>query len=300
MSAATARTVASRSHSLRAKFLSAMMLVLVVNGAGYFAAIQSARSSDPSLATGLENIFVATVLLSMAVALVLPRAIARSAVDVMHATRKLATGTLADLSKSMHALASGDVDAANARVDIEPVPVRSDDEVGQMAASFNTMQAEIARAAFGLDGARDGLRLAQSELEETNANLARRAKHDAAHLVSVIKSVGSAIGSVNAAVGGIDAKLRTSKLRNLAKVAAMIQQHQGDLAGYLSSDVNGRQLPGYLKQLAVVLTAEQREIGSELTALIRSVQRINQIVASQQHSQQQATNQAAIRRAKAA
>jgi methyl-accepting chemotaxis protein len=295
--AATARTIASRSHSLRAKFLSAMMLVLVVNGAGYFAAIQSARSSDPSLATGLENIFVATVLLSMAVALVLPRAIARSAVDVMHATRKLATGTLADLSKSMRALASGDVDAANARVDIEPVPVRSDDEVGQMAASFNTMQAEIARAAFGLDGARDGLRLAQNELQETNENLARRAKHDAAHLASVMKSVGSAVGGVNAAVTGIDVRLRTSKLRNLAKVAAMFRQHQANLAQYLSTDANGRQLPRYLEQLAAVLAAEQREISAELAGLIRSVRRINQIVAMQQ---QQSTSQTTIRRAKAA
>jgi methyl-accepting chemotaxis protein len=295
--AATARTVASRSHSLRAKFLSAMMLVLVVNGAGYYAAIQSARSSDPWLATSLENIFVASVLLSMAVALVLPRAIARSAVDVMHATRKLATGTLADLSKSMRALAAGDVNAANARVDIEPVPVRSDDEVGQMAASFNTMQAEIARAAFGLDGARDGLRLAQSELEETNANLARRAKHDAAHLASVMKSVGSAIAAVNAAAGVIDAKLGTSKLHNLAKVAAIFHQHQGNLAQYLSTDANGRQLPRYLQQLSAVLTAEQRQIRAELAALIQSVRRINQIVAMQQ---KQSTSQPTIRRAKAA
>jgi signal transduction histidine kinase/ActR/RegA family two-component response regulator len=46
-----------------------------------------------------------------------------------------------------------------------PIVVTSRDEVGRMAASFNTMQEEVARAAVALDGARDGLRRADSKLE---------------------------------------------------------------------------------------------------------------------------------------
>jgi len=58
---------------------------------------------------------------------------------------------------------AGDLDAAHARVDMLPVTVRTRDEMGAMAASFNTMQQEVAGAALALDGAREGLRQAQTD-----------------------------------------------------------------------------------------------------------------------------------------
>ena len=51
----------------------------------------------------------------------------------------------------MRALASGDLNAAKARMDLKPVTVYSHDEVGDMAASFNLLQREIADAAIGLE-----------------------------------------------------------------------------------------------------------------------------------------------------
>jgi len=68
----------------------------------------------------------------------------------------------------MRALGDGRLADAHARIDRQPVAVSSRDELGAMAVSFNALQTEIAGAASGLDDAREGLRTAQSRLEETN------------------------------------------------------------------------------------------------------------------------------------
>ena len=85
--------------------------------------------------------------------------------QVSTAAARLATGTLADLTRAMRALSVGDLEAATARVDVVEVQARSQDELGAMAASFNTMQHEVGRAAEALDGAREGLAAAEGKLE---------------------------------------------------------------------------------------------------------------------------------------
>jgi diguanylate cyclase (GGDEF)-like protein len=69
----------------------------------------------------------------------------------------------------MQALSTGDLDAAKARLDVVPVVVRSRDEVGELARSFNLMQDEVGRAAEALDGAREGLRATEAKLERNLA-----------------------------------------------------------------------------------------------------------------------------------
>ncbi len=79
--------------------------------------------------------------------------IAHAATSIARAADELATGTLADLTRAMQALEHGDLDAAHARVEVEPVNVHSRDELGAMAESFNTMQSEVAAAVLSLGGA---------------------------------------------------------------------------------------------------------------------------------------------------
>ena len=137
-----------------------MLLVLGLDGAGYYLAVRSVTQAagHGSLVSALQDIFVAVAILTITVGLVLPGMIAHSASEVADAADRLATGTMNDFSRAMRALAAGDLDAASARVDFTPVIVASRDEVGAMAHSFNVLQAEIARAATGLVGAREGLR----------------------------------------------------------------------------------------------------------------------------------------------
>ena len=160
--------------TLQIKLTGAMLLVLLLDGSGYLLAVNNLPQQQSILMTALSDIFVAVAMLSITVALVLPGMIAHSAMEVSSAAKRLATGTLAEFSRAMHALARGDLDAAHARVDITPVRIITRDEVGEMAASFNTLQAEIGSAATGLAGAREGLRQARADLTDANAHLEQR------------------------------------------------------------------------------------------------------------------------------
>jgi signal transduction histidine kinase/DNA-binding response OmpR family regulator len=170
------------AQSLHLKLTGAMLLVLVLDGAGYLLAVNAVSGHGSARVTVLEDIFVVVALLTISVGLILPGMIAHSAVEVSGAADRLAKGTLADFSRAMEALSAGDLDAAHARVDFQPVVVHSRDEVGAMAISFNTLQREVARAAIGLDGAREGLRRARQDLQDTNASLERRVEERTADL----------------------------------------------------------------------------------------------------------------------
>ena len=171
------------ARSLHIKLTGAMLLVLILDGIGYLIAVRSVNPSDLSQLAALEDIFVAVAILTISVGLVLPGMIAHSAVEVSTAAKRLASGTLADFSRAMQALGRGDLDAAHARVDIQPVIANSRDEVGEMAESFNVLQEEIKRGADGLGHAREGLLDARKELTEANQSLEQRVNELAASLV---------------------------------------------------------------------------------------------------------------------
>src|SRR5712671_4584048 len=158
-------------RSLHVKLTGAMLLVMVLDAAGYLLAVTHVHGDTP-LRVILEDTFVAVAILTISVGLILPGMIASSVSEVSDAANRLATRTVADLTRAMQALGRGDLAAAHARTDIEPVRVNSRDEVGRMAESFNLMQVGIANAASALDGARKGLRDAQEQLEQTVAQQA--------------------------------------------------------------------------------------------------------------------------------
>lgn len=161
-------------RTLHVKLTGAMLVVLLLDGAGYYLAVNNLPQSGSALLTALEDIFVAVAMLTVAVGLILPGMIAHSAVEVAGAAKRLAQGTVADFSRAMLALGSGHLDEAHARVDRRLVRINSRDELGEMAASFNTLQAEIANAAVGLDGAREGLHTARTQVEDANRSLEQR------------------------------------------------------------------------------------------------------------------------------
>jgi diguanylate cyclase (GGDEF)-like protein len=156
-------------NSLHKKLTGAMLLVMTLDSVGYLVAVRYVDRADPSLIAALEDIFVAVALVTISVGLVLPGVISQVATEVASAANRLATGTLADLTRAMESLASGDLKAARARVDSRHVVVHSADELGAMAHSFNTMQDEVARTATALDGAREELRSSRLHLEELAA-----------------------------------------------------------------------------------------------------------------------------------
>ena len=165
-------------HSLHVKLTGAMLLVLALDATGYFLAVSAIPRGDEGFVVALEDIFVAVALLTISVGIVLPGMIAHSADQVSEAAQRLASGTVRDFTRAMHALGAGDLDAAHASIDIVPVTIHSRDELGAMAASFNALQQGVKRAALGLDRAREGLSTARSELVRAKEAALRDALHD--------------------------------------------------------------------------------------------------------------------------
>ncbi len=156
-------------RSLSLKLSGAMIAVMVLDGAGYLLAVSSVDAGQPALVSLLQDIFVAVAILTITVGLVLPGMISHGVEQVSDAAERLAGGTVADLTRAMRALRAGDLEAAQARIDVIPVDVRSRDEIGAMARSFNRMQDEVGRAAEALDGAREGLARTEGKLERNLA-----------------------------------------------------------------------------------------------------------------------------------
>jgi len=99
---------------------------------------------------------------------------------------------------------------------------------------------------------------------------------------SVLHNVGNVLNSVNVSSSLISEKIRDSKVPNLAKAVALMRAHESDLAGFLANDPKGRQLLGYLSNLAAHLTQEQEEILQEAGSLAKKIMHIKEIVAMQQ------------------
>ena len=158
--------------SLHTKLTGAMFLVLALDGAGYVMAVRQVSGHSTAIITILQDIFVAVALLTITVGLVLPGMVAHSAEEVAQSARQLATITLADFSRVMQALGRGELDGAYTPPSITPLVARSRDEMGMMLQNFNLMQEEVAKAAAGLEGAREGLRQSRNELTDANAELA--------------------------------------------------------------------------------------------------------------------------------
>jgi signal transduction histidine kinase/CheY-like chemotaxis protein/amino acid transporter len=148
-----------------------LLIVLVLDAAGYIIALAQFGHADPAHSAELTDIFVAVALLSLGVSVVLPGRIAYATEMVGEAARKLAFNTLRDFSAALDSLGRGDLQGARMRAQVTPLPEIFDNELGELARSFNIMQAEVLQAAHGLENARRGLVHARDELTATNDEL---------------------------------------------------------------------------------------------------------------------------------
>lgn len=99
--------------------------------------------------------------------------------------------------------------------------------------------------------------------------------------VNMLHNVGNVLNSVNISAGVLNGMVRDSKAQRLAQTVQLLKEHSGELDQYLARDEKGKLLPGYLEKLSETLITEKQEILKELSQLIRSVDHIKDIVASQ-------------------
>ena len=100
---------------------------------------------------------------------------------------------------------------------------------------------------------------------------------------NVLHNVGNILNSVNVSATLATRCMKKSRAGNLAKVAALLQEHEHDLGAFITSDPQGKQVPSYLATLSEHLQADQEEAVAELDSLRRNIEHINEIVAMQQN-----------------
>jgi PAS domain S-box-containing protein len=137
---------------------------------------------------------------------------------------------------------------------------------------------------FGISKDITALKRAEAKLEQVHKQLvdASRLAGMAEVATTVLHNVGNVLNSVNVSASLMVEKLRNSKSGNLGKAAALIQAHAADLPKFFVEDPKGRQLPGYLANVAEHLASEQNEMRRELSSLCANIEHIKEIVATQQ------------------
>jgi PAS domain S-box-containing protein len=98
----------------------------------------------------------------------------------------------------------------------------------------------------------------------------------------VLHNVGNVLNSVNVSSALIANTLRNLRITGLAKIAALLGEHEQDIAAFMTTDSRGKMLPGFLSQLAGHLTAEQDTVLKELDHLQNNIEHIKEIVSTQQ------------------
>ncbi|MEO5957582.1 MAG: hybrid sensor histidine kinase/response regulator [Opitutaceae bacterium] len=127
-------------------------------------------------------------------------------------------------------------------------------------------------------------RQTESELAHTRKQLlaALRFAGTAEIATNVLHNVGNVLVSVNVSASVIADSVGQSKISQLPRVLSLLDQHAGDLGAFITTDPKGRRIPAFLAQLSASLHREQADLLQELASLRGNLNRICEIVASQQ------------------
>jgi PAS domain S-box-containing protein len=138
---------------------------------------------------------------------------------------------------------------------------------------------------FGISKDITAMKGAEAELDRLHKQLLiiSRQAGMAEVATNVLHNVGNVLNSVNVSASMVGDLVRKSRLTNLAKVSSLLREHAADLGKFLSSDPKGRQLPGYIEQLAERHGHEQELILGELRSLTKNIDHIREIVSMQQN-----------------
>ncbi len=177
-----------------------------------------------------------------------------------------------------------------------------EDELGRLIDGFNEMLDQIEARDSALQEARDHLeRRVEERTAELQLEIAER-KHAEAELESihrqlievsrrggmaeiatnVLHNVGNVLTSVNVSASLVTESVKRSHLSSLKKAIALMREHTPDLGSFLTEDLRGKLLPGYLSQLTEHLLADQELALHELESLRSNIEHIKEIVAMQQ------------------
>jgi len=125
---------------------------------------------------------------------------------------------------------------------------------------------------------------AEQELSDTYKHLmdAARVAGTVEMANGILHNVGNVLNSVNVSVNVLAEGAQNSRLSGLTKLCALLHEHAGDLAAFLTADAKGQRVLPYLDTLADHLTGERQRLIAEVASLRQNVDHIKDIVGMQQ------------------
>jgi PAS domain S-box-containing protein len=138
---------------------------------------------------------------------------------------------------------------------------------------------------FGISKDITGLKETEAKMEQLHKQLLESSRQAgmAEIATNVLHNVGNVLNSVNVSASMVIDSVKKSKAASLAKVTALLREHEQDLGTFITLDAKGRQLPAYLNQLAEQLLTDQKTTVLELNSLRENIEHIKEIVAMQQN-----------------
>jgi PAS domain S-box-containing protein len=123
----------------------------------------------------------------------------------------------------------------------------------------------------------------QSELKNFQKQLVEASRRGgmAEIATNILHNVGNVLNSVNISIDLIVDSVKNSKVFNLTRVLALLEEHTQDLGAFITTDSRGKHIPAHLAQLSENLLADQATLGKELDLLKKNIEHIKEIVAIQ-------------------
>ncbi len=124
----------------------------------------------------------------------------------------------------------------------------------------------------------------QMELEKAKRHLVdtSRTAGMAEVATGVLHNVGNVLTSLNVSANVIATSLHQSKTESLGKLAALLEEHAGDLGEFIGHDPKGKRVPEFLESLARHAAEERDRLLAELASLQANIDHIKEIVTMQQ------------------
>jgi PAS domain S-box-containing protein len=131
--------------------------------------------------------------------------------------------------------------------------------------------------------------ITESKLTEAALEKARRDLVDASRIAGmaevatgVLHNVGNVLVSVNIATDSLASEIRNSKIDAIAKVVALLKEHESDLGDYITNDAKGKLIPQFLGQLADRIVDDRARMLAEIESLRSHIAHVKDIVTMQQ------------------
>jgi signal transduction histidine kinase len=176
------------------------------------------------------------------------------------------------LGRIERTLAEGTVKLREANEQLE-------ERVGQRTSQLRMANADLQHEIARREKAQQELVAAQTQLlaASRQAGMAEVA-------TSVLHNVGNVLNSVSVSACLVCDRLKQSRVANIPRVAALLNENAADLNHFMAHDPKGQPLLRYLDELGRHLGEEQSGILKELESLRENVEHIEEIVSVQQRN----------------